>query len=137
MSAVKPRPTNRASRFRPQDDHYNTPREASIPFLKECDIVFKEVWEPACGEGALSEVLKAFGYIVTSTTLTDRNYGETGIDFLTEGKLRAPVIITNPPFRIIDKFIYHALELQPEILAIFCRTKFLEGGRRHKLIHSK
>ena len=40
------------------------------------------VWEPACGQGHLSERLKQYGYEVYSTDLIDRGYGDGVFDFL-------------------------------------------------------
>jgi hypothetical protein len=57
------------------------------------------IWEPACGDGAMSKVLEAAGHEVISTDLIDRGYGEGGRDFLMEWQPRAPNIVTNPPFR--------------------------------------
>lgn len=146
MSTPTPGSTNRASEWRPHDDHYNTPAEATVPFarsfLKKSTFVrrrFKQlkVWEPACGEGAISKVLKAFKCDVVSTTLTDRGYGETGRNFMLAKELRAPIIVTNPPFGIIDDFVEHALSLDPDVLAIFARSKFKEGAERYRRIHSR
>jgi len=35
-----------------------------------------QIWEPACGDGAISRVLEAAGYQVISTDLIDRGYGQ-------------------------------------------------------------
>ncbi len=133
---AKPGSTNRASSFRPHDDDYSTPVCAIVPFLRQYQLT-STVWEPACGTGVMAEVLKEHGYNVVGTNLYDRGYGEIGVDFLTTKELRAPTIITNPPFGVIDDFIFHALSLKPDILAIFARTKFLEGARRYASIHQK
>lgn len=147
MSRAGAGSANRASKWRPDDDHYNTPAEAVVPFarafLKRSTFIRRRfkgripVWEPACGEGAISKVLQRFGCDVISTTLIDRGYGETGKDFMLARTLRAPIIITNPPFGILDEFVAHAISLKPEILAIFMRSKFKEGADRYRLIHSR
>ena len=36
----------------------------------------KNILEPCCGEGHISNVLKDAGHIVTSSDLIDRGYGE-------------------------------------------------------------
>ena len=95
------------------------------------------VWEPACGEGALSRVLEEHGHDVISTNLVDRGYGTAGINFLETRELRARAIVTNPPFAIIDDFVAHALSLRPDILAIFAKTKFLEGSSRYGSVHAR
>ncbi len=70
---------------------------------------FSTVWEPACGEGHMAEVLEGEGFGVIATTLEDMGYGETFYDFLRE----PPVddyewIITNPPFSLSGRFINRA-----------------------------
>jgi hypothetical protein len=67
------------------------------------------IWEPACGDGAMSKVLEEAGYEVISTDLIDRGYGEGGRDFLMEWQPRAPNIVTNPPFRWAIEFVDRAL----------------------------
>ena len=47
--------------------------EIAMPVFK--GILHKNVWECACGQGHLSEVLKANKYNVKSTDLIDRGYG--------------------------------------------------------------
>jgi len=66
------------------------------------------IWEPACGAGAISEVLKERGYRVTSSDIIDRGYGQAGRDFLTAKGRLADYIITNPPLHLLDLFIEKA-----------------------------
>lgn len=62
-------------------EFYPTPPEATRALLsvEEFD---GDIWEPACGDGAISEVLKAQGYIVHSTDLIMRGYEDGRLDFL-------------------------------------------------------
>lgn len=87
------------------------------------------IWEPACGDGMMSEVL-AERHRVISTDLVDRGYGKGGIDFLQQTRTRAPNIVTNPPFNLINKFIPVALHLTTRKVALLARLSFLEGSRR-------
>jgi hypothetical protein len=57
-----------------------------------------DIWEPACGDGAISKVLETAGYRVVSTDLIDRGYGAGGHNFLKSTKPLAKNIITNPPY---------------------------------------
>ncbi|UAK24203.1 hypothetical protein [Sphingomonas nostoxanthinifaciens] len=88
------------------------------------------IWEPACGDGAMSRVLEAAGHTVISTDLIDRGYGEGGRDFLMEWAPRAPNIVTNPPFRWASQFVDRALQLTTGKVALFLRLAFLEGQDR-------
>jgi hypothetical protein len=88
------------------------------------------IWEPACGDGAMSKVLEAAGHEVISTDLIDRGYGEGGRDFLMEWQSLAPNIVTNPPFRWAVEFVDRALMLTTGKVALFLRLAFLEGQDR-------
>ena len=61
-------------------DYYATEPKA-VELLLEQEKFSPQVWECACGEGHISEVLKANGYNVLSSDLVDRGYGEVR-DFL-------------------------------------------------------
>lgn len=127
---------NRSSIFRGEDDFFATPPEATRALLR-ANVLPTRVWEPACGEGHISDVLKAAGHSVVSTTLRDQGYGAHGVDFLRCQWLLAPAIITNPPFRLADEFVAHALSLAPDVVAMFLRLKYLEGRTRFDTIHSR
>ena len=95
-----------------------------------------DIWECACGNGAMSEVLAQTGNKIISTDLYDRGYGEAGIDFL-DTRRRAPNIITNPPFNSAEGFVNVGLEAAANKLALLLRLAFLEGGNRQRTIFSK
>jgi hypothetical protein len=117
-------------------DAYWTPPEA-IEALLRVEKLPHRVWEPAAGRGAITRMLRAHGHYVVASDLVD--YGQpdqqSGIDFLT--KKRAPdgveAIVTNPPFKIAEQFIAHALDLCPLVIMLL-RLAFLEGGtgKQHK-----
>lgn len=75
------------------------------------------VWEPACGCGNISEILKRRFSKVYSTDLFDRGYEKMDkqIDFLKAPLIdpNCEVIITNPPYSLCDEFILHALDILP------------------------
>lgn len=123
----------RSERQRAEHDFYRTPTAATAALLK-VEQFSAEVWEPACGDGALGKVLFDHGYVVVATDLFDRGYGAPGYDFLTQKSLLAPCIITNPPFGLADEFALHALELGAKKVALFHRSAWLEGARRHKTL---
>lgn len=126
--------TNRGSKWRGEDDHFPTPPEAIYPLLRTVPLP-QTIWEPAAGEGHISRVLEAHGHHVVSTTLVDRGFGVTGVDFLRETALRATCIVTNPPFSLDDEFTRHALDMKPDMLCLFMRLKYLCGAARYSLIH--
>ena len=106
---------------RPDHDFYPTPPEA-VHALLSVEAFDGPIWEPACGDGAISRVLEVTGHNVHSTDLIDRGFGTGGQDFLSPITLaRVAVehpdlkhIVTNPPYSyrpgIGDKFVGQALK---------------------------
>jgi len=92
-----------------------------------------DVWESACGNGAMSEVLEATGNTIISSDLFDRGYGEAGHDFL-ESRRNAPNIVTNPPYNAAEGFVRSGLERAEKKFALLLRLAFLEGANRQRTI---
>jgi hypothetical protein len=92
-----------------------------------------DIWEPACGDGAMSEVLKTTGCTVISTDLYDRGYGTAGQDFLTANR-QVPNIVTNPPYHSAQGFVDAGLRCAERKVALLLRLSFLEGGRRTRTL---
>jgi hypothetical protein len=84
---------------RQEEDYYATdPKAAEL--LLDLETFSKNIWECSCGEGHLSKVFEKAGYVVKSTDLINRGYGEPGIDFLDKNiKEWTGDIITNPPYK--------------------------------------
>lgn len=123
------------SEDRDKDDFYPTPMPATASLLAK-ERFGPKIWEPACGDGAISKVLEAAGHEVVSTDLFDRGYGEARVDFLMEHRLLAPQIITNPPFKLAEQFVRHALDLGAEKVAMMLRLAWLEGSGRRELFET-
>ena len=119
---------------RVKDDFYPTPTYVTQVLLDN-ETFEGEIWEPACGDGAISEMLKKSGYSVYSTDLINRNYGDAHFDFMLSNR-KTDNIITNPPFNIGTKFTIHALGLAKRKVAIFNKLSFLEGKERREKIYS-
>lgn len=102
-------------------DFYPTPPEATRALLSE---VFFDgsIWEPACGDGAIADVLTDAGYDVVGTDLVDRGYGTGGVNFLRQTKPLAK----NPPYGkgLADQFTKQSLA--------FCRQT---GGKVAMLLN--
>ena len=62
-------------------DFYPTPRWATYALINS-EHFDGDIWEPACGDGSMSEVLAETGNLVISSDLFDRGYGEGGINYL-------------------------------------------------------
>ena len=92
VSAINSRHPKRAA-----FEFYPTPPEATRALLS-VESFEGDIWEPACGDGAISKVLEAAGYQVVSTDLIDRGFGAGGHNFLKSSRPLAKNIITNPPY---------------------------------------
>lgn len=92
-------------------EFYPTPPEA-VRALLSVETFDGDIWEPACGDGAISRELQSAGYNVISTDLIDRGYGTGGQDFLKSETPLAKHIVTNPPYGthgLADAFVRKAL----------------------------
>lgn len=119
---------------RSDDEWYVEPRWVSDA-LFDVEKFDGGVWDPACGQGnivqaALDADLRAFANDICPRW---NMAGMDDSDFMLSTVLRAPNIVTNPPFgRAIlgEKFIRHALSLKPQKLAVFVESRFLFGKAR-------
>jgi hypothetical protein len=121
---------------REKDDFYRTPPHATQALLR-VEKFPATIWEPACGDGAISRVFAAAGYTVHSTDLVDRGYGVPRRDFLMEHQAPASCIVTNPPFKLADEFVLHAFRLGVSRVAILQRLAWMEGSARHAALWAK
>lgn len=118
-----------------KDDLYETPPVATEALLR-AEKLPRRIWEPACGRGAIVNVLRAAGHEVAASDLVD--YGITchwRYDFLLERQAPAgtEAIVTNPPFKLATEFAEHAIDLCPLVIMLL-RLAFLEAERRESLI---
>lgn len=116
---------------RAKDDFYPTPAEVTEALLNVWTPP-ASVWEPACGKGDISEVLKLYGHEVTSTDSVDRGYGQQA-DFLATTRRRADCIITNPPFCLAEEFIRHAQILGVDTMALLLKSTYWHATTRTRL----
>ena len=124
-----------ANNDRVENDFYPTPSNATQSLLDRQKFD-GNIWECACGDGAMSELLIKSGYNVYSSDLIDRGYGETGIDFLQSTK-QVDNIVTNPPFNLATEFTTHAFKLARKKVVMLSKVSYLEGLRRRKEIFEK
>ena len=125
--------SNHCDHDRQKDDFYATEPKA-VEWLCKLETFDKNILEPCCGAGHISEVLKANDYNVTSSDLVDRGYGEVA-DFLTSKEKWNGDIITNPPYKVASKCVEQALSMVDEghKVAMFLKLTFLEGKGRKQL----
>jgi len=117
-------------------DFYETP-EVAVEALMRVEQLPHHIWEPACGSGNIVKVLREAGHAVWATDLNDHGCpdSEVGIDFLTERQARFDIeaVLTNPPYKLADQFVGHALLLAPKVIMLL-RLAFLESKRRSHVL---
>jgi len=86
-----------------------------------------KIHDPCCGMGTIP--LASNG---TGADLVDRGYGYPVRDYLADTRIYDN-IITNPPYRIAQDIIEHALGQVRYRVAALVQTKFLSSQRRYKL----
>ncbi len=128
------KPTTKRSADLGGPDFFPTPRWATFALIDN-EKFAGDIWEPACGDGAMSSVLEEASPKIRSSDLYDRGFGEAGIDFLT-AKTRAANIVTNPPYNAAEGFVANGMKLADRKFALLLRLAFLEGGNRNKTIFS-
>jgi len=94
---------------------------------------FRNILEPACGQGHLSKVFEQHGYKVCCSDLIYRGYGHKKNFF--DYKKWDGDIITNPPYKYAKEFVEHALDIIPlkSKVAMFLKLSFLESVKRKKM----
>lgn len=116
-------------------DFFPTPAWATHALI-ENEPFSGQIWECACGNGAMSIVLEQAAKSVTSSDLYDRGYGDSGIDFLKSTRL-SDNIVTNPPYNAAEGFVRSGVSQAKRKFALLLRLAFLEGVHRSNTIFSE
>ena len=107
---------------RRDDDYYPTGQPEAIRSLlaRDWDRIsdLRGVWDPSCGDGAMVREIRAAGLPCIASDLVDRGCPASfERDFFTTTRSPAPVIITNPPYNLINardghgRWLRHTLDL--------------------------
>jgi hypothetical protein len=115
-------------------DLYETPPEAVRALMQAVELP-RRIWDPACGPGAILDVIHRTGRLVWGSDVAD--YGgmhQTEVlDFLRAGAPLASAIVTNPPYKLAADFVRQALRLAPDVHMLM-RLAFLEGTGRSDIL---
>lgn len=126
--------TNHSHHKREENDYYATDPIAGELLLRvEPDL--NNIWECACGEGHLAQIFDVAGKLGKATDLIDRGYGSIE-DFLSNTQpYHNGDIVTNPPYKLAQTFVEHALNKVDEgrKVCMFLKILFLESQSRKKL----
>lgn len=127
--------SNHTEKERQKEDYYATD-PIVVELLLDLETFNKDVWECACGERHLSNVLEKRGFNVRSSDIIKRCDNIEEYDFLGMENIEwKGDIITNPPYKYAKEFVYKALQIIPKgnKIAMFLRVQFLEGKERKQL----
>ena len=128
--------TSHSERIRERNDYYATPPIATKKLL-EVEKFDGAIWECACGEGHISDILKNAGYTVYSSDILDRGYKETEIINFLDADIDATSknIVTNPPYKYVSELWEKACKSIAEggKVAFMLKLTFLEGKARKEL----
>jgi len=96
---------------------------------------FDNVWECACGNGHLAEVLKKHNIFGKASDLIVRDYPCEQIDFLKYNGVWKGDIITNPPYKWATEFVYKALDVvtNGNKIAMIFPQRYLSSKSRYRL----
>ena len=133
-----------AQRNEPLDslDNFPTPPWATRALLEQIlgfqGLTTKSCLEPACGAGHMAKVLKEYFAIVEACDVHNYGYGKRQ-NFLdsTYSNDTFEWVITNPPFRLAEEFVFKSLEIASQGVAMLTRTVFLESIGRYERLFSK
>ena len=132
---------NGALESREENDYYATdPRALELfldKFSEDGEHLADKVWECACGEGHLVNVLKRYGHEVFCSDIVDRGCeGAKIMNFLTAECKWYGDILTNPPYKHAKEFVLNALDSidNGHKVIFFLKCQFLEGQDRFKSI---
>ena len=126
--------TNHARGIREEYDYYATDPIAG-KLLLEAEPDLTNIWECASGAGHLAKVFDEAGKLGKATDLIDRGYG-TVEDFLSNTEpYHNGDIVTNPPYKLAQEFVEHALNKVDEgrKVCMFLKVLFLESQSRKEL----
>lgn len=122
-------------------DMYQTPYSMTEQFMEVFTIPKGGiVLEPACGEGAISKVLKSYNsFYVTEYDLkhesTQVSMEESNKNFFNETR-QFEYIITNPPYRLATDFIRKCMQVCTHKFALLMPLPYLHGQKRYRELYN-
>lgn len=117
---------------RKKNDFYPTPPECTVALLDFLKGRFllrgsDTIWEPACGDNAMVNVMRQKGYSVIATDIIH------GQDYLTWTQPHSyDWIITNPPFCLAQEFIAKSIG-KNKPFALLLKSQYWHSARRYSL----
>lgn len=123
-----------SSQKRRDSDFYPTPSDVTMALINT-NLISGKIWEPACGEGHMSNVFIKNGLSVISSDIRNAGYGEVK-DFLSCPCPESVFsIVTNPPFKLSVEFIERALSHNVNTVAMLLKSQYWHASSRAKLFN--
>jgi len=111
------------------DDDWYVETPACVHSLFDSVHFYGSIHDPCAGSGTIPTVAKQRWLEATGSDLRDRGFGETGVDFFTDNRPRRN-IVSNPPYKLLEPFIHHAIAVTERKVAVVVRLPFLSGQKR-------
>lgn len=121
------------ARERWDSDYYVEPAWC-VHLLFDTVHFYGSIHDPCCGGGTIPTVARERWLEATGSDLRKRRFGESGIDFFTDNRPRRN-IVSNPPYKLLEQFIHHALAVAERKVAVVVRLPFLAGQNRLKTLY--
>jgi len=120
--------TNKPKEKREKNDLYPTPKWCFANLPIDWSLFYKNtIHEPAQGDARITDYLYNSGcYFTTGADIA------TGTDFRNTNT-EYDLIITNPPYDIVEEFVAHALKLAPTVIMLL-KNSFLGTKKRYDLL---
>ena len=122
--------------LRQLNNFYATHPSCTADILREEEF-HKDVLEPFCGVGSMSEVIRQNGHNVLSYDIVDRGYGLVGDFYQVEFPRRKYDIITNPPYDNVIDVVLRCLDICKEKVALLMPLRYLSSGSRYNELYKK
>jgi hypothetical protein len=88
------------------------------------------VWDPCCGFGNVAEAARAAGYRVIATDLVNRGYQKLdGVADFLHCERRVANVVCNPPYDLCRDFVWRALEVTTDKIAMIWLLRRLNAAR--------
>ena len=94
------------------------------------------ILDPACGTGRIVAAAIAAGHRpVFGSDIVSRCADFPAVDFMSEAR-ETENIISNPPFRIAEKFVARAIDIAKDKIAMLLPANWIQGDRRSRWLES-
>lgn len=122
--------------LRQLNNFYATHPSCTADILREEEF-YKDVLEPFCGVGSMSEVIKQHGHNVLSYDIIDRGYGLIGDFYQVDFPRKKYDIVTNPPYDNVIDVVLRCLDICKNKVALLMPLRYLSSNSRYDEIYAK